>query len=223
MSLLAALLFAGLTANGCGIVDPEPAEIEEKTITPYYYDFNHGTEYTYWVSDPKFSQAPYAVKMEMEGEKYGCTYPVGDPQAKQVFECDWHVSGYTGGDYYGYYAVDSLSAHYMGSKLNPTYPVWLDMVAPIKKGQQWSFPYGMEAEKNVINATITRVGFTCFVPDSLGAQRKFEDVIEVEYLSKEEKIVKWFARGIGMIAEWQYDLTGKIVVTKSLLQKESDD
>lgn len=216
MSLLSLALSMLMAFGGCGIVDTLPEEVNEPTIRPYYFNFDHGTKYTYWVTDPKHSPAPYTVSMEMEGAKDGCKY-----KSKPVYECDWEVSVYQSGYYNGYYAIDDYSAHYMGSKLNPTDPVWLDMVAPIKKGQAWEFKYGMDPE-NVINATITRTGFTAFVPDSNNVAQKYEDIIEVEYLSREDKIVKWFARGVGMIAEWEYDLNGKIVSKKSLLEKELD-
>lgn len=214
MSLTSFALLMLFAFSGCGIVDTPPSEVNEPTITPYYFNLDKGTKYTYWVTDPKHSALPYTVSMEMEGAKPYCTYDY-----KQVYECDWEVSVYQSGYYNGYYALDDHSAYYMGSKLTPVDPVWLDMVAPIKKGQTWKFKYGMDPD-NVISATITRTGFTALVPDSSNVAHKFEDIIEVEYVSREDKIVKWFARDIGMIAEWEYDLTGKIVSKKSLLEKE---
>lgn len=211
ISLLAIALAAMINMTGCGVVDEPGEPIEEQTITPYYFHLTHGHEYTYMVEDKKFSDKPYKLEMEMEGE-YNATYC-----GKPMYQCDWYSDAVQipGGFYNGYYAKDDQSAYYMGANPAPTTAVWLDLVAPIKQGQKWSFPYGIDSS-NTINAEITKVGQVAVLKDSTGKNVTYNDVIEVVYQGPEDKTVKWFARDHAMLAEWRYDMKGNIIHKKTL-------
>jgi hypothetical protein len=163
------------------------------------------------VEDKKFSPTPYKLSMEMEGE-YNSTYC-----GKQMYECDWESGAFqgTGSYYHGYYAMNDEGAYYMGANPKPETAVWLDLVAPIKEGQTWSFPYGIDSS-NTIDAKITKIGLTAALPDSSGKAVTYKDIIEVVYQGPEDKTVKWFARDHAMLAEWRYDKKGNIIHKKIL-------
>lgn len=211
ISLLSIALAAMLSITGCDLADAPADKPEEATITPYYFKLAEGNEYTYMVEDKRFSPAPYTLSMEMDGAYEG-SYG-----GKPMYECDWYSSAMqVPGDYYhGYYAMDANGAYYMGSNPNPETAVWLDIVAPIRQGQKWSFPYGMDSS-NRIDAEITKAGFTAALPDSTGKAVTYHDVIEIIYQGKEDKTVKWFARDHAMLAEWKYNSKGEIIHKKVL-------
>jgi hypothetical protein len=212
LSLLTIALAAMLSAAGCGLTDTPVDQQEEQTITPYYFKLDHGNEYTYMVEDKKFSDKPYKLEMEMEGS-YASSYG-----GKPMYTCDWYSDAVQipGGSYHGYYAMDSASAYYMGSNPAPETPAWLDLVAPIKLGQKWSFPYGIDSS-NVIQAEITCMGRTAKMKDSLDNDVIYHDVMEVIYQGPEDKTIKWFAKDHAMIAEWRINKAGETVHKKTLL------
>ncbi len=218
ISLLSIALAAMLCIASCGMIDTPVEPTVEETITPYYFKLTKGHEYTYMVEDKRFAPDPYKLSMEMEGE-YNGTY-LGKP----MFECDWRLSAMQvpGGYYNGYYAMDAQSAYYMGANPKPETAVWLDLVAPIKQGQKWRFPYGMDSN-NVIAAEITKIGVTAALPDSAGKPITYNDVIEVVYQGAEDKTVKWFARDHAMLAEWKYNAKGEIIHKKVLWSYEFED
>jgi hypothetical protein len=213
ISLLSIALSAMLSLAGCAVVDSPVEQSVETTITPYYFKLTEGHHYTFMVEDKRFAPDPYTLTMEMDGE-YEDTY-----RGKQMFECDWYSSAMqVPGDYYhGYYAMDAQSAYYMGSnpKPEPSQGLWLDLVAPIKRGQKWSFAYGMDTN-NTIDAEITKTGLTAALPDSTGTPVTYKDVIEVVYQGADDKTVKWFAKDHAMLAEWRYNSKGEIVHKKVL-------
>jgi hypothetical protein len=218
IALAAMLQAAMLGISGCGMTDAPVEPTTSETITPYYFKLTHGHEYTYMVEDKRFAPGPYTLTMEMDGE-YEDTY-----RGKPMYECDWYSSAMqVPGDYYhGYYAMDEQGAYYMGSnpKPEPAQGLWLDLVAPIKQGQKWSFAYGIDPD-NTINAEITKMGVTAALADSTGKQVTYTDVIEVVYQGAEDKTVKWFARDHAMLAEWKYNAKGEIIHKKILWKYES--
>lgn len=217
ISLLPIAMAILLSLSGCGMTDAPVEPMRSETITPYYFNLDHGHQYTYMVEDERFSATPYKLSMEMEGrykDNYG-NLP--------MYECDWYSTAVQspGGYYHGYYAKDETMAYYVGSNPQPETFVWLDLMAPIEKGFKWSFPYGID-ENNTINAEITGTGLTASMKDSTGAQVKYTDVIEVKYINPTEQdtVIKWFCKDHAMLAEWKHNKDGKLVHKKTLWKYE---
>ncbi|HET6512917.1 MAG TPA: hypothetical protein VFH43_12035 [Candidatus Kapabacteria bacterium] len=217
---MAILLGLATGLSGCGEMVSAPVEeSRSETITPYYFNLDEHHKYTYLVDDKRFAQVPYELSMHMEGRHEDEEFGPGLP----IYECDWYSTGtqIPGGYYHGYYAMNDQMAYYMGSNPKPETFVWLDLVAPVERGQRWSFPYGIDSN-NTINAEIRKTGLTASIKDSSGEPVLFKDVIEVVYINPAERdtTVKWFGKGSALIAEWKYNSKGEKYHSKQLLKYE---
>lgn len=210
---LLTLSLLGLSGSGCGLVDSAPPEVASESIEPYYFDLkSRELYYSYTVQNEAYGPQPVSLEMEMEGEVANQTY-----NGKKVYTCDWVLSSFPDWPYYYYYAYDRDTAYALGTRVNPTNPVWMDLVAPIREGATWTFQYG--AQRDTYTAKITRTGFSTVLTDDKGERAQYKDVIEVIYQGPEERVTKWFARDVGMIFEVKHGANDKVLSKTSLLRR----
>lgn len=207
-------LFALLATlwSGCGMVDSEPVSVIEHDATRYFFKLDTlGLFYKYNVEHLQPATAPYSLEMGMYGKVANEKY-----SGKQIYTCDWITSSY---EYYYYYAMDRDTVHSLGATKTPKWS-WIELASPIRIGQTWSFPYG--ANGGVVNAEITRTGFSAMLSDANKRSLPYHDLIEVVYhISNDsgsaEKQIKWFQRDNGMVYEAKFDRKNERISQSTLV------
>jgi hypothetical protein len=205
--ITSALLIA-TTCLSCGAlvdIEDEPEPVHD--VSRYYYPQDSGIHHVFAVSQLGSGGAKYDLEMEMKGRQQAESL-----SGKPVFRCEWESN--TACVYYeSFYTVDQDTAAYLGSQLDQALP-WLDLVAPMMPGKSWEFL----TEMGIVTARVTTLGATAVIKGREGNQ-KFEGIVEVEYAYGDQKRTKWFAPGVGLIAEWRYDRTG-LTESRQLIAQE---
>lgn len=185
------IMLAFMMIAGCGLVDSEPEREPVTNVGNYYYPIDSGLHHLFLVRNLTGSGLEYELAMEMKGPQIDLSY-----RDRPVYRCEWESSAAS--IYYdSYYSVDTDTAYYLGPESNETLP-WVDLVSPLTLDATWSFDHDI----GKVVARVTSLGASAVIRGIKGNQ-VFKNVVAVEYSANEQQRIKWFAPGVGLIAEWR--------------------
>ena len=97
-----------------------------------------------------------------------------------------------------YYSMNDSEAFTLGKvSCGNLDKYWLDLKTPLLVGQTWQFDNtnGSYYVNFRYTAKVTRRGVQMKMQDG----KIYDDVVEIIYTSKSDSVVKWYARGVGLI------------------------
>lgn len=187
--LLAALGAAGLAS--CSLVD-SPAESPKPitNVSEFYYQLNNiGSEYSY---ELRSADSRDTMKLTMGGSEAGMI-------TLDRSRC-YSAATTAAGDNFSiknYYAMNDSTAYSLG-RTNCGLPgrYWVDLKTPLTVGQTWEFDTQDPYTAIEYKALVARRGASMKMPDG----KIYDDVAQIIYTSSsQDTIVKYFARGVGLV------------------------
>jgi hypothetical protein len=186
-----AVLATAFVATGCSMSTSPDTPSTANDVRPYYVKLatpNVQYRYTENAVAEYHPAVPSELTMDMQGVSKDAY------NGKQLYTCMWSYSNY-GTPTPWYYTLDQDQAVDLGveefGKPGEYNDYWVDLQAPLKEGNSWTFV--SMGEK--ITATITKFGATAKVQGTT-----YNDVMMVEYNGANgSHVIEWFAKDKGLI------------------------